>query len=191
MQSNQMTDFVVNMLRQSLPATYFFHDYQHTLYVLAKTIKIGKKEEITDEEMHLLKAAALWHDVGYINAYKGHEYESCLLAKQYLPDFGFNENDINQICGMIMATMVPQDPHNKLEEILADADLAYLGTDDASALAHQLFLELQAINPELTEQEWTITQVSFLKSHQYFTAYCKDKFEPQKEVYAAQLQKLL
>ena len=191
MQNNQMTQFVVNILRQNLPVNYFFHDYRHTLYVMEKSEKIGMEEGITEQEMHLLQAAALWHDVGYIHAYKGHEYESCLLAKQRLPDFGFGENDISQICGMIMATMVPQDPHNKLEEILADADLAYLGTDDAGTYAHELFLELQSLDPELGEAEWIETQLSFLKSHQYFTTYCKKKFEPRKEIYMGTLQKLL
>ncbi len=191
MQSKEMKEFVINLLQQNLPPTYFYHNYQHTLYVLANAETIGRSEAITEHEMHLLKAAALWHDTGYIHVYTGHEFESCLLAKKHLPDFGFNENEIRQICGMIMATMVPQDPHNKLEEILADADLEYLGTSKAPALANQLFLELQAINPKLTEAEWTETQVSFLKTHRFFTAYCKKKCGPQKEAYAAQLQKLL
>lgn len=191
MRSNEMENFVIAMLQQNLPATYFYHNHLHTLYVLANAETIGRYEGVTEQEIHLLKSAALWHDTGYIHAYKRHEIESCLLAKRYLPDFGFNENEITKICGMIMATRVPQDPHNKLEEILADADLAYLGTSDAPALAHQLFLELQVINPGLTEAAWTKTQISFLHTHQYFTSYCKKKCEPRKEIYVAELQKLL
>ena len=191
MQNKEMTQFVVDLLNQNLPSTYYFHDYQHTLYVLAKTEEIAMEEGVTEQEMHLLKAAALWHDVGYIHAYKGHEYESCILAQKYLPDFGFNEDDIHQICEMIMATMVPQDPHNRLEKILADADLAYLGTSDAPVFARQLFLELQSINPGLSETEWIKTQISFLKSHQYFTACSKKKFESKKEIYMATLPRYL
>lgn len=190
MLNNKMQDFVITMLQQQLPATYFYHNHQHTLAVLNNVEIIGKKEGISKKELQLLKAAALWHDTGYINTYHGHEDESCALAIKHLPDFGFEATDIKLICGMIMATMVPQIPHTSLEEIIADADLQYLGTADASAIAHQLFLELSSLNPSFTEKEWNNNQISFLKGHRFFTDYCRQKNEPQKQLYLQQLQRL-
>ena len=49
------------------------------------------------------------------------------MAKEELPKFGLSEKDIELICGMIMATKIPQNPKTKLEKIIADADLEYLG----------------------------------------------------------------
>ena len=37
------------------------------------------------------------------------------------------KKDIEIICGIIMATKIPQRPKNYLEEIICDADLNYLG----------------------------------------------------------------
>ena len=136
----------------------------------------------------LLTTAALWHDTGYIHTYKGHEGESCLLARQYLPGYGFTAEDINKICGMIMATKIPQSPQNKLEEIIADADLEYLGTSNAAVLANHLFRELNAIDPLLTEADWNRTEIDFLTAHKYFTGYCKANKEHIKQSY---LQSLL
>jgi len=191
MLNNEMQEFVITMLKQNLPTSYFYHNHQHTLDVMANAERIGKQEGISKKELQLLRAAALWHDTGYINTYNGHEDESCALAKKHLPDFGFKTTDIKLICGMIMATMVPQDPHTRLEEIIADADLQYLGTSDASAIAHQLFLELSSLNPSLTEKEWNNNQISFLKDHQFFTDYCRQKNEPQKQLYLQQLEALV
>ncbi|MEO6722119.1 MAG: HD domain-containing protein [Ferruginibacter sp.] len=183
----QMQQFVIDMLQEHLPVNYCYHNCEHSLYVQEVALQIGRYEKVTEKEMALLSAAALWHDTGYIETYAGHEEESCSLAKKYLPEFGFTTNEINLICGMIMATRVPQSPKTKLEEIIADADLAYLGTSHAAEKATDLFYELQSLNPSLTEAAWDKTQVSFLESHHYFTPYCKEKMEPVKQAYLAQL----
>lgn len=180
-------DFIINMLEEKLPASYCYHNIEHTLYVTDKVTEIGGQENCTAEEISLLTVAALWHDAGYMNIYVGHEEEGCKLARQYLPEYGYSDKDIDIICGMIMATKVPQSPKNKLEEIIADADLEYLGTDNARRNADSLFKELQSINPLLTKDEWNKIQISFLTKHHYFTAFCKKNKEPAKLNYLSKL----
>jgi len=184
-----MTNFVVDLLQDNIPLCYYYHNYDHTLYVQEKAIEIGRHENCTDKEIELLSAAALWHDTGYINTYKNHEEESCVLAKKYLTEYGFTPGEIDTICGMIMATKVPQLPKNKLEEIIADADLEYLGTPSAAIKSEDLFLELQSLNPSFTKKAWDQIQISFLRSHHYFTAYCKTKRELAKDNYLKELIK--
>ena len=185
--NKQMNDFVINMLKSEIPATYYYHNYEHSLYVIQKAAEIGKHENCTVKELELLHVAALWHDTGYVNIYNGHEEESCRLTKQYLPQYGYTTDDINTVCSMIMATKIPQSPQNKLEEILADADLEYLGTKDARMKADLFFKELQHLNPSMTKAEWDKTQVSFLKQHRYFTPCCREQKEPTKLKYLAEL----
>ncbi len=183
----QMNDFVINLLKTKIPADYYYHNYKHTLYVMDKVLEIGRHENCTEKELELLTVAALWHDTGYINTYIGHEEESCKLARQCLPAYNFTTDDINTICAMIMATNIPQSPHNKLEEILADADLEYLGTGNAAVLANHLFQEHNALNPFLNEEEWNKTEIDFLTAHHYFTGYCKVNKEPVKQAYLKSL----
>lgn len=185
--NQQMQDFVISLLKNKIPPAYFYHNYEHTLYVVDKAVEIGQHENCTPKEMELLTAAAMWHDTGHINTYAGHEEESCTLAKQYLPGYQFSAGDINSICGMIMATKIPQSPQNKLEEILADADLEYLGTKDAGKKVDDLFKELQHLNPSLTKADWNKTQISFLQNHHYFTGFCKENREPVKAAYLSKL----
>jgi len=182
-----MKGFVIDLLKENVPPSYTYHDYHHTLYVMDKALEIAKHDNCTEEEMRLLDVAALWHDTGYINVYAGHEEEGCVLATKYLPQFGFNGNEIKIICGLIMATRVPQAPQTKLEEILADADLEYLGTKEVKEKSELLFRELKTIHPDLTREEWDRTQISFLKTHRFFTDYCKKHNEPVKHAYLESL----
>jgi uncharacterized protein len=182
-----MNDFVINLLKTKIPSTYYYHNYEHTLYVLQKAAEIGTHENCSEKELELLSVAALWHDTGYINTYKGHEEEGCKLAREYLPGYGYTTDDIDKICGMIMATKIPQSPKNKLEEIIADADLSYLGTGHAKMLAQKMFKELNALNPLVTKEAWHKTEIDFLTTHHYFTGYCKENKENIKQAYLKSL----
>lgn len=188
MQSNgHMKDFVISMLKNNLSEFLYYHNYEHTLYVLEKVLEIGRYEKCTEKELELITTAALWHDTGYIKTYKNHEEESCLMARHYLPEFGFIPDEIGKICGMIMATKIPQHPKTKSEEILADADLEYMGTATFEIKADSLFREMKYINPALTLEKWNKVQISFLQKHHYFTRFCIEYREPIKQMHLVKL----
>jgi uncharacterized protein len=182
-----MQAFVIDMLKNKLPANYYYHNYEHTLYVQQNVFEIGKHENCTEREIELLSTAALWHDTGYINTYYGHEEASCVLAKKHLPLYGFVAEDITIITGMIMATKIFQTPKNRLEEIIADADLEYLGTTDVAEKAHLLFREMKSLSPSLNEAAWNKMQIAFLETHHYFTTYCKINKDPLRHAYHKRL----
>lgn len=183
-----MQNFVLGLLNNKLSKFYYYHNAPHTMYVVNKAIEIAEHEKCTAEEIDLISVAALWHDAGYINTYAGHEEESCMLAKKYLPEYGYSFKAIETICGMIMATKIPQSPKNLLEQIIADADLEYLGTPAAGKTATELYKELKYINPLLTKAQWHKIQIKFLQQHHYFTNYCKTKREPSKQAYLKKIK---
>ena len=185
--NKQMNDFVINLLKSGITATYRYHNYEHSLYVMQQAVEIGKQVNCSEKELELLSTAALWHDTGYLKIYTGHEEESCKLARQYLPEYGYAPDEIDIICGMIMATKIPQSPQNKLEEIMSDADLEYLGTANAAVMADLLFKELKALNPLLTKEDWNKTEIDFLNNHRYFTGYCIENKQHFKAVYLESL----
>ena len=113
---------IVKILDDNLPKHLAYHNVNHTLYVLDKAEYIAKKENIKKADIQLLRVAALYHDIGFVKSHVEHEKEGCNIAKRQLKTYGYSEDDIATVCGMIMATRIPQNPKNKLEEILADAD---------------------------------------------------------------------
>ncbi|MBO6880107.1 MULTISPECIES: HD domain-containing protein [Winogradskyella] len=164
---------VFELLEKNLPSYLTYHSVEHTRYVLEKVIYIASKENISKSDLLLLKIAALYHDVGFIKSHENHEEIGCEIASKDLKGFHFSTEDIDSVCGMIMATKIPQDPKNHLEEILADADLEYLGTKHFFSVSELLYKELKYFNKELTPQEWYNIQVDFINNHTYHTNYCK------------------
>lgn len=185
---NHQEAFLIELLQTKLPRNYCYHNIAHTLDVVSWVLLISKQEECSEMETHLLKTAAFWHDSGYIIKYSDHEIESCKLSQKYLPNFGYTSNEIIQIEGMIMATRLPQSPTNRLEEILADADVAYLATNEAEKKSTELFLELKSIEPSLGRKDWNKMQIDFLESHHYFSQYGINKLEPAKQLYLKKLK---
>ena len=172
----------MNLLKNELSKTLFYHGIHHVLDVKEAVQVLAQKENLTgDESLDLLKTAALYHDCGFLDTYQDHEEAGCSIARKVLPDFDFTPEQIETICGMIMATKIPQNPKTHLEEILCDADLDYLGRDDFEPIAQTLFVELKARNIVSDIAVWNSIQVKFLKSHHYWTKSARESRETMKQ----------
>lgn len=166
-------DFILNKLSEELPKHLHYHNINHILDVYDAVTHYAQLEGIGAEDTELLKVASLFHDSGFIVKADGHEQISCEFAEKYLPDFGYSLNQIEKIKGMIMATKIPQSPNNHLEQILADADLDYLGRNDFEEISNGLFEELKAENKVSDINSWNKIQISFFEKHSYFTDSAK------------------
>ncbi len=172
---------IFDQLTRQLPKRLTYHSIHHIKDVYQTAKGIADLERLTESETKLLLTAASYHDAGFLKHPQGHEEESCRMAIAALPVYGYSIDDIEQICGMIMATRIPQTPHNLPEKILADADLDYLGRDDFFSIGDRLFAELKTAGAINTEQEWNQMQVKFMEAHQYFTATSKRLRNAKKE----------
>lgn len=184
--------FILSKLRAELSDKLSYHGVHHTLDVLKMATEICAGENVNGHELMLVKTAALFHDAGFVkNKHAGHEREGCLIVQDALPGFGYSPRDIDVICGMIMATKIPQSPHNLLEEIICDADLDYLGRSDFYSIGDSLYEELQAYHIIQGEQAWNRLQVSFLTAHAFHTRTNILLREPVKQQYLDQLKGLV
>ncbi len=182
---------VLGIMEEKLPQYLTYHNTQHTLYVLSACKEICVHEKTSDSDFDLLQFACLLHDIGFINTYQNHEEEGCKIAREILLKYNLNETQIKQTCGMIMATKIPQTPKNKLEEIIADADLEYLGTDKYSEISERLYKEFKYFNINLNDIMWLQIQIDFLEKHTYFTQYCIQFKEPVKQINLNKLREKL
>jgi uncharacterized protein len=179
---SEIKKHVVDKLEKGLSPALTYHNLSHTLDVLEQAEVIAIAESITNEEdLLLLKISALYHDVGFLQTYGGHEEESCAVAWQELSLFGFSEQQLQKVAGMIRATKVPQIPQNTLEEIICDADLDYLGRDDFFATGLSLYKEFLDQKIVTDEDSWNQLQVKFLESHHYFTETSKNCRQQEKQ----------
>lgn len=183
--------FILDKLERELPANLYYHGLHHTLDVFNAAREIAAEEALTEYELKLLRIAVLYHDAGFTTVYKNHEEKACEMVKKDLPKYGYTEKEIDQICGMIMATKIPQNPKNKLEMIICDADLDYLGRHDFKEISNTLFQEMKIYVNLHDEKEWYNIQKKFLGNHTYFTDFGKLQREPLKQKHLDEINRIL
>ncbi len=173
MQFERVKKFILDKLKKELTKNLTYHSLGHIKDVYKAAENLSDLEEISADDKRLILTAVLFHDSGFLISQKEHERLSCELARKYLPDFDYKPEEIERICGMIMATQIPQSPTNLLEKIICDADLDYLGRDDFFTIGDKLFDELVMYGIIDNENEWNKLQVRFLEKHRYFTSSAK------------------
>lgn len=188
---NSIHSHIIAKLQNGLSPRYTYHSLAHTLDVLKEVQEIAAREGITDEQkLFLLKIAALYHDTGFLFVYTGHEEKGCELGKKELPALGLTSPQIKKICGMIMATKIPQSPKNKLEQIICDADLDYLGRDDFEPISNSLYKEFLDFGFVKNYDDWMQKQIGFLELHRYFTKSSQQLRQPKKTNQLLKLKKI-
>ncbi|MBN2632350.1 MAG: HD domain-containing protein [Bacteroidales bacterium] len=190
-QFTDIQEIILDKLEKELPSYLFYHNVKHTVDVVTEVELIGWAEGCSDEEILLLKTAALFHDAGHTVAYDNHEYHGTVIARQMLPAYNYSPEQIENICSIIMATKLPPKPGNLLEEIICDSDLDYLGRSDFIPVSNTLFEELKAQNKMGSLNDWNKLQVKFISGHQYFTQTARSLREVNKQLQIERIQSLI
>jgi class 3 adenylate cyclase/predicted ATPase len=168
-----------------------YHTIWHTSDVLLQTERIAHSEGVVNErELLLLKIAALYHDIGFLQSFSNHEEASCSIfmedAEIMAYELTINEKEI--ICQLIMATKIPQEPQNLFEQIICDADLDYLGRDDFWLIGKKLYTEFYSYGIIQDEYDWNMLQLSFIEKHHYWTETSKKLRANKKAEYLSAIQ---
>jgi class 3 adenylate cyclase len=190
-QFTDIQEIILDKLEMDLPGYLFYHNVKHTVDVVTEVELIGWAEGCSDEEILLLKTAALFHDAGHIVAYDNHEFYSTEIARKMLPEFNYTAEQIDRISAIIMSTKLPPKPTNLLENIICDSDLDYLGRSDFIPVSNTLYEELKAQNKMGSLNDWNKIQVKFISGHQYFTKTARKLREVNKQLQIDRIQSLI
>jgi uncharacterized protein len=184
--------YALARLERELSPVLCYHSLTHTRDdVVVAVERLAAQEGVAGEALLLLRTAAYFHDLGFIEQRDQHEAIGARVASAALPRFGYRPDQIALIEGMIMATRLPQTPHTLLERILADADLDVCGRDDFLALNRCLRAELAATGSTTNDREWYSGQLSFMWAHRYWTASARASRDQVKRANIAALEQLL
>lgn len=173
--------YVVRLLRLELPADRLFHGTHHTINVVQGVVDIGRAEGVNPAELEILMLAAWFHDTGHIHTYAGHEEQSMVIATKWLKAQAYPPGKIKDVVRCIRATTMPQQPKDKLERIICDADLYHLSFVTYDHYQELLREEWKLIlGLEMTEEEWHKSNDIFLRKHSYWTDYGRAFLEEKK-----------
>ena len=181
MNFSEAKEYIINRLVKELPKNLFYHAAHHTFDVVKQAKTIGKSEGISNEEMFILLTAAYFHDAGFLFKYQSNESEAVKLVREVLPEMDYTNEEIEEICKIILATDIKIQPITLLEKIMCDADHDYFGRKGYSQTADNLRKELEEYGEKFADKEWLEVQINFLEDkHQYYTETSKLNRIPNK-----------
>jgi class 3 adenylate cyclase len=182
---------ILDQLQKNLPSNLYYHNLKHTINVLYNVEDIAREEGVNEEEMLLLKCAALFHDAGFMVSYDNNEEIGAKMAAQTLTKYNFSIDQIETIKRLIMATKMPPKPKDMLEKIICDADLDYLGRPDFIPISQNLFRELFERGKINTIEQWNRMQYKFILNHNYFTSTARKNRDAGKQIVIKELKELI
>jgi predicted metal-dependent HD superfamily phosphohydrolase len=183
--------YVTELFQRGVDPKFTFHNLNHTQQVVSAAAELAAHYNLNEEDREVVLLAAWFHDTGFKSGHpEEHERESIRLATEFLQQQGVDANLTQRVSSCIQATRMPQSPLSQVEKIVCDADLYHLGTRDFKKMNQQLREEQQTYyGHPISKTEWRQRNIEFLESHHYFTDYCQQKLEPQKQEWIRQLRK--
>ncbi len=186
---HEIKQYTISYYETHADATLIYHDMEHTRGVVHQTANIADHYQLNEEDRFIVLAAAWFHDLGYFVDKAEHEENGARMAAEHLARLGVDAAVIEKVKGCILATKMPQRAVGLLQEIVCDADLFHLGTEQFADRSKLLKKEIEAIKGiKLDKKTWREKNIEMLRSHQYYTDFVRSQLKDQ---YEKNLQKLL
>ena len=188
----QVEEYAETYITENISVCHCFHNTIHTRSVVRAAEEISSYYKLGEEDHFIVISAAFFHDLGYVKSDNaiGHEKRSVEIALNFLQDKGIPEAIQEKIKGCILATRMPQDPTNLLEQILCDADLFHFGNEDFVNRNKLMKAEAEAVlGKEIDKDVWRAGTIKLLMSHHYHTEYAQQKLNAKKEMNLKELEK--
>ena len=180
--TEQVQNRVQTLFKTGEHPQLLYHNFLHTGHVVSAATQIANHYGLDDEDFFTVIAAAWFHDVGYLKEPAGHEVRSANEAVDFLTSLQVDDTVSDAVSQCILATKMPQQPHNLCEQILCDADLFHLGTDDFWENNKLLRKEYEALhNTSISKEDWRTKTIALMQAHRYQTDYCRQLLDAKKE----------
>ncbi|PST83010.1 phosphohydrolase [Pedobacter yulinensis] len=158
-----------------------YHNLSHTEAVVHYAAEMAVHYKLNDRDFFVVLAAAWFHDVGYLTNSADHELQGAADATAYLQAMQVPTETADAVKNCILATQIPQKPQNLCEEILCDADLFHLGTEDFRARNKLMRKEAgRCSGKDIDKETWRSKTIALLENHRYHTAYAREKLDAMK-----------
>jgi uncharacterized protein len=184
--------YALDRLSRELPPALRYHSLAHTRDEVAVAAEhLAELERLGQPDRLLLRTAAYFHDIGFVERRADHEAAGIRIVQAALPGFGYSPAQVDAVSRLLLATQLPQSPRSLAEEILADADLDVLGREAYWTRNYDLRAEWEHFGLCVSDQEWYRSQLDFLSAHRYFTRSAQHLREAYKQANIARLRGLL
>jgi len=165
--------YVADLFNDHDDVRLLYHNFHHTCMVVDRAKEIAGNYILDDDQQFVLLLSAWFHDTGHLLSNgEDHETKSVGILQEFLAGKSVPAEIREQVENCILATKLPANPQNLIEKILCDADLYHLGTKEFIVTNNLVRQEIELRN-NIHINNWVTASLEFLKSHHFFTGYCR------------------
>ncbi|MEL1241936.1 Pycsar system effector family protein [Flavobacterium flavipallidum] len=181
--TEQVQDFVYNLLKDKLSSSFIYHNFNHTSDVVNAVKLLSEKENLSSSEKEILEVAAWFHDTGYVEGFENHEDSSVKIASDYLEKVGKSAEYIAAVNEIIVATKYQFVPKTIGQKIIKDADFYHFSFENYCDKCELLRGEWEELkHKKATDLEWAKENLNVLtQCHHYYTDYAINNWQALKE----------
>jgi predicted metal-dependent HD superfamily phosphohydrolase len=172
--SRKVQQYVQSVFESRKDKFLLYHNLAHTQKVAKAAMRIAQYYQLNERDLFIVFTAEWFHDIGYLYDFDHHEIKGVEIAVAFLREHGVPEEITQAVSNCILATRMPQSATNRLEEIVCDADMFHLGSDEFTENNKLLRKEVEAKKKvSISKDEWQNNTILFLEGHRYYTDYCQ------------------
>lgn len=170
------------LINEHWSEAYHYHNIEHTELVIFSVDRLAQDLNLPEEDRAVLIVAAAFHDSGYFEDSNDHENLGASFAAEFLKKKNASLELIMRVAHLIQCTAIHARPINRLQRLLRDADLHYVGSDSFVEKAECLREEWeQTKNLRFSEAAWIQQNIRFLEGHRFHTEVAKKRYEDRKK----------
>lgn len=178
------------ILQNDISSDLTYHNYEHTKMVVDAVELIAKSEQLSPDDKDTVVIAAWFHDTGFRDAYDGHEAKSVEIATEFLKSLDAPSEKIKAVENCIKVTALGSIPQNKLEEVIKDADISHVSSNDYQDFSCRLREEwLNVMDKRYNDLEWWEMSLDFVTKVRFYTNYGQEVLCASQEKVKAKLEK--
>ena len=181
----------VNELYDSVPHdNLLYHSIEHTKKVVDRANEIAAHYELSENDITVLNVAAWFHDTGHLYTDPSmHEQKSAEIMREWLSAKGDEAGLADETEKLILATKLSTAPQGLIQEIIKDADTYHFGVSQFKKMDKLMKEEMVLRNLGAIKMDWQKNTLVLLESHQFYTSYCKNLLEAEKQKNISRIKK--
>ncbi|MEJ0056794.1 MAG: Pycsar system effector family protein [Bacteroidota bacterium] len=153
-----------------------YHCLAHTEGAVASAEKIASHYNLSKQDYATVYIAVWFHDIGYLfTTPEKHEEKGAELAAEFIRENDGDEEIIDKVKECIMATKMPQHPVSLISQIVCDADLYHLGTEEFANSNKKVRKEKERLTgKKISGKEWRRQSLVWFENINFHTDYARE-----------------
>ncbi len=152
----------------NFPPTLTYHNITHIEGVANAAAQLAEEAKLGNEDRESLLVAAWFHDLGMAAGRDDHEQRGAELATAFLTKEGASQATTDRVRGLILATRLTAEASDRSEQLMRDADMAHLASENFPSTIKHLREEREAVTGQpMKKRKWLEENIGFVERTPY------------------------